>query len=129
MVRFDISQHPPLNRAGASHEPQSDPGAARRLKNPQEAAKEFEKVLVQQFVKVMTEQMFTSNLSGEDGPNWMKSYGDQQRDLLAGVLTDHLVENNTFDIASLVLDQWQQRGLAGSSEEETADGYDLQAQH
>ena len=75
------------------------------------AAKSFEKVLVQQFVNVMTEQMFKSNLSGEDGPGWMKAYGDKQRQVLSDVLTEHLVESGTFDISSTLLQHWQRKGL------------------
>ena len=81
------------------------------VNNPEEAAKSFEKVLVQEFVNVMTEQMFKSNLSGEDGPGWMKAHSDNQRQILSDILTDHLVESGTFDISSIVLKQWQQRGL------------------
>ena len=81
------------------------------IRSPEEAAKKFEKILVQQFVQVMTEQMFESNLSGEDGPGWMKAYGNQQRDTMTKVLTDHLVEKGTFDISSTILKQWQDRGL------------------
>ena len=81
------------------------------IKNPEEAAKKFEKILVQQFVQVMTKQMFESNLSGEDGPGWMKAYGNQQRETITDILTDHLVEKGTFDISSVILKQWQDRGL------------------
>ena len=71
----------------------------------------FEKVLVQQFVNVMTEQMFKSNLSGDEGPGWMKAYGDTQRQVISDVLTDHLVESNTFNLSSLVMQHWQRQGL------------------
>ena len=80
------------------------------IKNPEEAAKQFEKVLVQQFVQVMTEQMFNSNLGGEDGPGWMKSFGNQQRDTLTNILSEHLVEKGTFDISSTILKQWADKG-------------------
>ena len=80
-----------------------------RIDTPEEAAKTFEKVLVEQFVNVMTEQLFKSNLSGDEGPGWMKAYGDTQRRVMTEVLTDHLVDNNTFNISSLVLEQWQKR--------------------
>ncbi len=74
---------------------------------PEEAAKTFEKVLVEQFVNVMTEQLFKSNLSGENGPGWMKAYGDTQRRVMTEVLSEHLVDNGTFNISELVLKQWQ----------------------
>lgn len=80
------------------------------VRNPEEAAKEFEKVLVRQFVQVLTEQMFESNLAGEEGPGWMKSYGNQQRETLTDILSDHLVEKGTFDISSTMLKQWEDKG-------------------
>ena len=44
--------------------------------------------------------MFESNLAGEDGPGWMKSYGNQQKETLTEILSDHLVEKGTFDIST-----------------------------
>ena len=81
-----------------------------RIQDAQEAAKQFEKVLVQQFVQVMTEQMFESNLAGEEGPGWMKSYGNQQKETLTDILSEHLVEQGTFDISSTILKQWADKG-------------------
>ncbi len=75
----------------------------------EEAAQTFEKVLIEQFVGVMTDQLFKSNLSGEEGPGWMKAYGDTQRKILTEVLSDHLVENKTFNISSTLLEQWQRQ--------------------
>lgn len=75
----------------------------------EEAAKTFEKVLVEQFVSVMTDQLFNSNLSGEEGPGWMKAYGDTQRKIMTEVLSEHLVDNNTFNISSTLLAQWQRQ--------------------
>ena len=80
------------------------------IHNAEEAAKEFEKILVKQFVQVLTEQMFESNLAGEDGPGWMKSYGNQQKQTLTDILSDHLVEKGTFNISSVILKQWADKG-------------------
>ena len=91
------------------------------IDTPDEVAKQFEKILVEQFVRVMTEDMFSSNLSGENGPEWMKSYGDQQRDILSQVLTDHLVEQNTFNISSLIMKQWQTKGMTPESVTDTSE--------
>jgi len=103
--------------APVSLQPAKYPNAeTQTINNPEEAAKTFEKVLVQEFVNVMTEQMFESNLAGEDGPGWMKSYSDTQRQVLTDVLTDHLVENGTFNISDLVLKQWQDKGYLPDSE-------------
>lgn len=92
-----------------------EPGT-RNTKTPEEAARSFEKVLVQQFVNVMTEQMFKSNLSGEDGPAWMKSQSDTQRQVLTEVLTDHLVDTGTFNISDIMLTQWQNKGFIPAAE-------------
>lgn len=98
---------------------QATPNTTPRTQNtnsPENAAKSFEKVLVQQFVSVMTEQMFKSNLSGEEGPAWMKSQSDTQRQILTDVLTDHLVENGTFNISDIMLTQWQNKGFMPATE-------------
>lgn len=81
-----------------------------RIQSAEEAAKQFEKILVQQFVQVMTEKMFESNLAGEDGPGWMKSYGNQQKETLTDILSEHLVEKGTFNISSTILKQWSDKG-------------------
>lgn len=86
-----------------------NPDLRANMNSPEEAAKTFEKVLVEQFVTVMTDQMFKSNLSGEDGPGWMKAYGDTQRKMLTEILSDHLVENGTFNISDTLLEQWQRQ--------------------
>ena len=80
------------------------------LDTPEEAAKTFEKILVEQFVGVMTEQLFDSQLSGEEGPGWMKAYGDTQRRILTEVLSDHLVESGTFNVSESLLEQWKHFG-------------------
>ncbi len=94
-----LQQAPTVNQRQSTPQPQT----------PEEAAKTFEKVLVEQFVNVMTEQLFKSNLAGEDGPGWMKAYGDTQRRVMTEVLSEHLVDNGTFNISSLVLEQWQRQ--------------------
>ena len=93
---------------GNQNSPQNE---IRSIKNAEEAAKHFEKVLVQQFVQVMTEQMFKSNLAGEDGPGWMKSYGNKQQETLTDILSEHLVEKGTFNISEDILKQWTAKGM------------------
>lgn len=93
---------PPL-----SNTPGLDPDLLRRSSDPVEAAKAFERVLVQQFVKTLTEPLFRSSLSGEEGPGWMAAYGDTQRDMMTNVFTEHLVDQKTFGLAELLLAQWQ----------------------
>lgn len=73
----------------------------------EEVAQQFEQILTRQFVDVMTKDLFNGGLAGENGPAWMKSQGDTQRDTLAQVLTDHLTSKGTLGISELLLRQWQ----------------------
>lgn len=86
--------------------PDGLPTPNERPDSPEEAAKAFEKVLVRRFVKTMTEKVFDSALSGKDGPSWMNSQRDQQRDMLADVLTDHIVESDTMGLRDMLLRDW-----------------------
>jgi peptidoglycan hydrolase FlgJ len=79
-----------------------------------DAAAQFERVLVKQFVQVMTKDLFKSG--EEEGMSWMGSYGDIQRDTLADVLTDHLVEAGTFKLQDLLLRQWGRQAAEASDE-------------
>jgi Rod binding domain-containing protein len=85
---------------------QSAPDASDRPRNPEEAAAQFEKVLVRQFVEVMTKDLMSSSMAGDGGPGWMNSQRDSQRDHLTDVLTDHLVESGTLDIREMLLKRW-----------------------
>lgn len=80
-----------------------------------EAAREFESVLVRQFVSEMTKDIFSDSLAGEDGPGWMNSQKEQQRDQLTDMLTDHLVEAGAFKLEDLLLRQWKRAGLVKDS--------------
>lgn len=82
------------------------PPSARPPDSPEEAAAEFEKVLVRRFVRTMTEKMFDTTLSGSDGPGWMNSQRDHQRDVLTDVLADHIVEADTLGIRDMLLEDW-----------------------
>ncbi|MDZ4700594.1 MAG: peptidoglycan hydrolase [Rhodothermales bacterium] len=90
----------------------ASPDLLGRASNPEEAAKAFEHVLVQQFVKTLTDPLFKTSLSGDEGPGWMKAYGDTQRSMLTDVLTGHLVDEKTFGLADLLLSQWQRQAGA-----------------
>lgn len=83
--------------------------------NPKEAAAQFEKVLVKQFVKVMTKNMFDASLSGEDGPNWMQGQRRRQRDILTDVISQHIVDSDTLGIRDMLLRQWSNREDNASS--------------
>ena len=82
-------------------------GPRPRAKTPEEAARQFETILVRQFVTVMTDGLFKASLSGDDGPGWMKGQQDTQRDIMTDVLTEHLVESGALRISDLLLRQWK----------------------
>ena len=86
------------------------PQLPRRAATPEEAAKQFEQVLVKQFVDKMTDGLFKTSLSGEDGPGWVGAYGDMQQDALSENLAQHLVQSGTLRISELLLRQWKQAG-------------------
>lgn len=81
--------------------------ASGRPETQEEAAKQFEEILARQFVRTMTDQLFKTQLSGEESAGWMKSQGDAQRDVLTDVLTRHLVESGTLGLSDLLLRQWK----------------------
>ncbi len=80
-------------------------GAARPAEDPAEAARQFEAVLVRQFVEVMTKDLF----QGEEG-GLLSGQADLQRDTLTDTLADHLVDSGTFGIADLLMQQWDRAG-------------------
>ena len=73
---------------------------------PEEAAEQFEHILVKQFVSEMTKGLFEQSLAGDEGPGWMDSYSQQQGDVMADVLTEHLVETGAMGIREMLLRQW-----------------------
>lgn len=83
------------------------------------AAREFERVLVKQFVQVMTKDLFKSI---DDGAmSSVEAYGDIQRDTLADVLTDHLVDSGTFNLQDLLLRQWARQATSDASDFQPSD--------
>ncbi|MEF8817519.1 MAG: hypothetical protein V5A58_12065 [Salinibacter sp.] len=80
---------------------------------PKEAAEQFEKVLVRQFVDVMTEGMYDASLAGDDGKHWMSSQRDRQRRVMTDMITDKLTEAGDLQISKTLLRSW---GVEGSSE-------------
>jgi peptidoglycan hydrolase FlgJ len=87
--------------------PASEPlNGSRKPETPEETARQFEEVLVREFVKVMTKDLFKSTLQGEGGPAWVESYSDTQRDVMTDALTKHLVEQGQFGISELLLRKW-----------------------
>ena len=82
----------------------------REATSPEAAARQFESVLVRQFVEVMTKDLFQG---GEDG--MLTGQADLQRDTLTDTLAEHLVESGTFGIADLLMRQWAQQGRVPSA--------------
>ncbi|WP_420456810.1 rod-binding protein [Rubrivirga sp.] len=80
-------------------------GAARPADDPAEAARQFEAVLVRQFVEVMTKDLFQSEEGG-----LLSGQSDLQRDTLTDTLAEHLVDSGTFGIADLLMQQWDRAG-------------------
>lgn len=97
---------------GASSAPGPTPGVgdADSPSTPQEAATQFEEVLVRQFVKVMTKDMFSNSLAGEGGGNWMQGQRDRQRDVLTDMITDRIVEADTLEISETLANEWGETG-------------------
>lgn len=101
-----ITNKLPINTAFASQAAQGqDP------KTAQEAAKEFEKILVRQLVETMTKDLFKESIAGEGGPNWMEGQRDTQRGVMTDVLTEHLVDSGAFKIGDLLTRQWAREHL------------------
>ena len=73
--------------------------------SPEAAARQFEAVLVRQFVEVMTKDLFDGDAEGG-----LTGQADLQRDTLTDTLTDHLVESGTFGVADLMIAQWRRSG-------------------
>lgn len=95
--------------------PSGRPGQERTPETLEEAARQFEKILVDQFVEVMTKDLHQSTLSGDDGPAWMGSQRDAQRDMMTDVLSSHLVDAGSLRLSDLLLRQWKQAGPAQPS--------------
>lgn len=96
----------PISPTSVSPSSTSAAGPSRRdAESPEEAARQFEAVLVRQFVEVMTKDLFDG---GEEGG--MTGQADLQRDTLTDTLTDHLVDSGTFGVADLMIAQWRQSG-------------------
>lgn len=77
----------------------------RDASSPEEAARQFESVLVRQFVEVMTKDLFDTEAEG-----MLTGQADLQRDTLTDTLTDHLVDSDTFGVAELMIQQWKASG-------------------
>lgn len=103
-----------LSRTGTLPPSPAPFSGSRTQATPEETARQFEEVLIREFVKVMTKDLFKANLQGEDGPGWVDSYNDTQRDIMTDTLTKHLVEQGQLGISELLLRKW---GVQSPSDE------------
>lgn len=88
---------------------QSDtqPGAtSSKPDNPKEAAQQFEKVFAKKFVEVMTKNMFDNSMAGDQGLQSMDTQRRRQRDMMANMLTKHLVESDLLGLSDQLMKQW-----------------------
>lgn len=92
------------------------PRDGQQIKNPEEAAKQFEQILLKQFVREMTSELMQSPLSGEDGPGWMATQRGHQQDAFGDMLATQLAESESFNISKLLIDQWREGGLIDEKE-------------
>lgn len=76
-------------------------GPRDKARTPEEAAEQFEAVLVRQFVDAMTESLFDGEAAGA-----MRAQVDAQRDAMASALTDELVESGALRFRDLLMRQW-----------------------
>ncbi len=83
------------------------PQERRKPNSPEEAARQFEEVLIKQMVQSMTKNLFDSSITGDDAPQWMAAYGDMQSDVLSTELAKQLGGSGKLGIAELLLKQWQ----------------------
>lgn len=103
--------------ASSAPGPTTGVGDADSPSTPKEAAAQFEEVLVRQFVKVMTKDMFSNSLAGEGGGNWMQGQRDRQRDVLTDMITERIVEADTLQVSETLANEWGEA-------EATSDGSD-----
>lgn len=71
-----------------------------------EAAREFERILVRQLVRSMTDSLFKESLGGEGSPQWLEGYADAQREVLNDALARHLIDSGTLRLSDLMMRQW-----------------------
>src|SRR5690625_7234857 len=71
----------------------------------EEAARQFERVLVKQLVSSMTEELFNEALAGDDAPAWVGADGDMQRDSMTDILADNLVDSAALHQRDLIMRQ------------------------
>ncbi|MFT4604729.1 MAG: hypothetical protein ACI9W4_001462 [Rhodothermales bacterium] len=92
------------------------PGGPQVPKDPAAAARQFEEVLVREFVRNMTKDLFTGGLGGKDSPGWVKAQGSAQSDALTDAVTKHLVDSGTLGIKDMLMRKWGEASDGGAAE-------------
>jgi Rod binding domain-containing protein len=82
-------------------------GQSQQPQNLEEAAEQFEQVLVRQLVTTMTDDLFDSPLAGKQS-GAMQSQGRLQSDALTDTLTAELVKHDSFGLSELLMKKWRQ---------------------
>lgn len=100
---MDISQRSDI----ASEHLSTFLGQHKRPENLEQAAEQFEQILVRQLVKTMTDDLFDSPLGGEDS-GAMRSQSRMQSDAVTDTLTTELVKNDSFGLSELLKQKWRQ---------------------
>ena len=77
----------------------SGPGAPQRARSPEEAAEQFQAVLVKQFVETMTKDLFKES---EQAGGMSAMQADAQRDALTNALTEQLTTTDALGLRDLV---------------------------
>lgn len=96
-----------------------DYGSGERApQNREEAARQFEEVLIRQMMQTMTRNLFDGSLTGEGGSSWSGAYGDLQSDVLATHLAKELSSSGKLGIAELLIKQWQRAEQAQQLQED-----------
>ena len=120
----NVAQTARQNASSTAAAPTTREGAGDTPSTPEEAARKFEKVLVRQFTKLMTNDMFTSSLAGEGGGNWMESQRDRQREHVTDMITEQLVESNSLGFSEKLMKKWNTEEESGASEAPSPDALD-----
>ncbi len=81
-------------------------GQHKKPENLEEAAEQFEQVLVRQLVKTMTDDLFDSPLGGKNS-GAMQSQSRMQSDALTDTLTTELVKNDSFGLSEVLVRKWR----------------------
>jgi Rod binding domain-containing protein len=80
------------------------------------AARQFEEVLVREFVRNMTKDLFTGSLAGDGGAGWVKAQSSAQTDALTDAVTRHLVDSGTLGVSDMLIRKWSSEADQGQGE-------------